>query len=575
MENNSSTQVGDSGYEEDQESEEGGSLIDLITTDVFPWNWISQYCSREVNRRTRIFGNLCQTSIIFVHMFVILAFYPRQLKMLAQESDESYLKTELNCSRYYLFDWKNLTYYEVRTETMNVTSSANDCRFHLVGHLLTLMTATTRTLICLVWFYTRDRRFGALKLWYEYLTIKLREKHTFLQILVIVGLFPVNIFVSAIISLITIPILIMICSLNIILKLFVTLKTKGTSYTLKTKIDHCIHRVHKERSIVFLYLLFTLQSVIVMVIIVYYFTVALLTHGLDLLSNHLFSKALTIALFVQIYLIYVLLQIYKARNHFQLAISPFKRIFPLLSSLWTLTDIATDFNQLKVYRKFANSAMEYGYKISILYFYFSVASLTAPVLFCFIVIIYNKKGFTFLSARFKPSQSVHSNRFIRTLLLLIDIVIGIPFYISSAILLYYIIIPFIIIKHGLDTVRKGEDEDRFIDWDPFSFVSTCTNSKGILELFGFPNVKSKYLPLVVGIEQIFEASTQTILAVSFLLNNMQNILENENVVGFSIPTMIFTLVFSVGSFLRGIFNVSTIIISFFKRTYNTLLFEDF
>ena len=197
------------------------------------------------------------------------------------------------------------------------------------------------------------------------------------------------------------------------------------------------------------------------------------------------------------------------------------------------------------------------------------------MLFCFIVILYNKKGFTFLSARFKPSQSIHLNRFIRTLLLLIDIVIGIPFYISSAILLYYIIIPFITIKHGLDTVRKGEDEDRFIDWDPFSFVSTCTNSKGILELFGFPNVKSKYLPLVVGIEQIFEASTQTMLAVSFLLNNMQNILENENVVGFSIPTMIFTLVFSVGSFLRGIFNVSTIIISFFKRTYNTLLFEDF
>ena len=142
-----------------------------------------------------------------------------------------------------------------------------------------------------------------------------------------------------------------------------------------------------------------------------------------------------------------------------------------------------------------------------------------------------------------------------------DIIICIPLYICFAIIVYGIIIPIITTKHGLDILRKGEDEERLVDWDPFRLVTTYTNSNGILECFGFPNVKSKNLPLITCFEPLFEASIQTVLSVVFLINNLQSIMRHETILGIHILTTPLTLLFSTVSLLVGIYRTSQPIIS--------------
>ena len=568
MKNSSIVTVSDARNEEDKESEDG-TFADLITTDVFSWNWISKYCSNEVNRNSRVFGNLFQTIVMFL-LTLTFVDYPTNFVKMAQELDESFVTKKLNCSRYYLFDFKNFSYYEIGEETNNATIYGNDCRLSTEVQVLTFLTSLARTLICMIWLYTCDRRFGALKFGFESLTIKLREKHLCIQLLVVVGFFPVNMFLSAILSIIALPVLFLISSLNIILKLFVSLKTKETFYTRKTKIDHCMSRVLKDRSIVILYLLFQLQRVISMIIFGYFSTIGLLRFG----EKVFFSKVTLQGFAFQIYLIYLSFQIYKARNHYQPAISTFKGIFPFLTSLWNLADIVTDLNQLMYYKNLANSANEFGYKISVLYLYFSIGSFVWPVVCCFLVIIYNKKGFIFLSERFKTHPCLHSNRFSSTLLSLMDIIIGIALYFCFAIIVYCIIIPIIITKHGLDILRKGEDEERFLDWDPFRLVSTHTSSKGILEFFGFPNLKSKYLPLITCFEPLHEASIQTVLSIVFLCNNLEAVVDHEAMIGLPILTTPLTLLFSILSLSVGIYRASNIIISTIRSFFKRFSFED-
>ena len=119
----------------------------------------------------------------------------------------------------------------------------------------------------------------------------------------------------------------------------------------------------------------------------------------------------------------------------------------------------------------------------------------------------------------------------------------------------------------MDILRKGEDEERLIDWDPFRLVSTRTNSKGILEFFGFPNVKSKNLPLITCFEPLFEASIQTVLSLVFLINNIESIMLHEKLIGLPILTTPLTLLFSTVSLLGGIYRTSKAIITAIKQVY--------
>ena len=93
------------------------------------------------------------------------------------------------------------------------------------------------------------------------------------------------------------------------------------------------------------------------------------------------------------------------------------------------------------------------------------------------------------------------------------------------------------------------------------------NSKGILEFFGLPNVKSKYLPLITCFEPLFEASIQTVLSLVFLINNIESIMLHEKILGLPILTTPLTLLFSTVSLSVGIYRTSKTIISVIKQLY--------
>ena len=120
-------------------------------------------------------------------------------------------------------------------------------------------------------------------------------------------------------------------------------------------------------------------------------------------------------------------------------------------------------------------------------------------------------------------------------------------------------IPLILTRHGIHTIAKGQDEDRPIDWDPFDMISKYTNSKGILELYGFKDVRSKCLPLLAGIEQLGEASIQTVVSLVFITNNYSFIAKEDAFLGVPCPVSLLSLVFSIVSLLGGFGQLSSII----------------
>ena len=142
--------------------------------------------------------------------------------------------------------------------------------------------------------------------------------------------------------------------------------------------------------------------------------------------------------------------------------------------------------------------------------------------------------------------------------------------------LYYVILPIVLVKISLDTIRKGEDEERLEDWDPFKLVSRYTGYRGILGLLGFTSVKSKHMPLITGIEQLGEASIQTALSMVFIYQNYGNhwFNEHDKLFGVQFPIFILSLVFSLVSFLSGIIQLALIIITKINEMNRRISFEN-
>ena len=76
---------------------------------------------------------------------------------------------------------------------------------------------------------------------------------------------------------------------------------------------------------------------------------------------------------------------------------------------------------------------------------------------------------------------------------------------------------------------------------------------------GLKDFKSKSLPLLGGIEQIGEASIQTIVTLVFIINNFDRIPELNTFLGLPFPTSIISLLFSVVSLSVGLYRSCKII----------------
>ena len=146
-----------------------------------------------------------------------------------------------------------------------------------------------------------------------------------------------------------------------------------------------------------------------------------------------------------------------------------------------------------------------------------------------------------------------------------EIFVGVPTYFVLSVIFCYLIIPMIITRHGVVTITKGVDEDRPIDWDPFNFISTNTRKDGLLDFYGFKNVKSKLVPLLSGIEQLGEASIQTIVSLIFITQNYEFISREDTFLGVPCPVSIISCVFSIVSLLIGFLHLSRIIRFLFEE----------
>ena len=223
---------------------EDGAFFDLVTTDVFSWNWLSKHCSDDLNRIGRFSGNFCQLMFLFLitllPVFIPVRCLVNLVNMKNQYGESSFWKKE-NCSMYYLFNFKNLSFYNVREEEINATNVSKDCRFHpIVDLVIPSSTAIVASLFWFGWFYSCDRKYGALKFWYENLTTKFRQKHPFIQLLISVTLIPANLFLCAITPH-ALTFLFMLIYSNLILKLFNPSKSKGKIYTITNEIDRYIN----------------------------------------------------------------------------------------------------------------------------------------------------------------------------------------------------------------------------------------------------------------------------------------------------------------------------------------------
>ena len=129
-------------------------------------------------------------------------------------------------------------------------------------------------------------------------------------------------------------------------------------------------------------------------------------------------------------------------------------------------------------------------------------------------------------------------------------------------------------KTALDTIRKGNDDERLSDWDPFKLVSQFSRFKGILELLGFGPIKSKHIPLLSGAEQLGEASIQTVLAVIYYYQNhaSASFEDFDNLLGIPFPTSILSLIFSIISVLIATKNVAVIVFKKAKTRYQSWQF---
>ena len=128
-----------------------------------------------------------------------------------------------------------------------------------------------------------------------------------------------------------------------------------------------------------------------------------------------------------------------------------------------------------------------------------------------------------------------------------------------SILFCYIVIPCTLVKNGLETVRKGIDGERNIELDPFCIISRVTKSNchGILDFYGFGELKSKDLPLLGGIEQIGEASVQTIITLVFIINHHNDYPELTTFLGLHFETSALSFGLSAVSLLFGFYRFIT------------------
>ena len=181
--------------------------------------------------------------------------------------------------------------------------------------------------------------------------------------------------------------------------------------------------------------------------------------------------------------------------------------------------------------------------------------------------------------RFQPTPRQHQNQqatnnWIPIFCHILKIIVLLHFYLAISVIMYYVILPIIIVKSALDNIRKGADDERQSDWDPFQLVSQYSKYTGILDVLGFGCVRSRHIPLLAGTEQLGEALIQTILSAVFIFQNHGSswFQEFDKLLGLQFPTSVVSLSFSIVSVLIAVIRLVIIAVKKVITLYNNFLF---
>lgn len=565
------------------------TFIGLLTQNVLPWGLLSSYIPKGINRNARKAGDLLQAIMlplfgpwfasagIFVFLINLPTFY-----------DPDYLENKQNCTHYYLFNMtsfehyineesvyhptyvegtQNCSNYEREDAGSDKAEHIDNCLHLPIFVFCAIATLALRTLMGIGLSYSIDRRYGFLRFRNKNVVFKLRQMHIMIQLPVILILIPFNIAVSIMLPFLVIPLVLSVASFNCAYKIIAKVDyTISNRRSLGTKFSNERYGTifFRDKEITFLYMYEALQDLIPFPMWIFvYAWVGYGTKFFVILEP--FTKVRPL---INAYMVYRLIQLYKARSHFRPLLSAFKRTIPLFQAFWSLVDIILDIIQTRKYKLLSITIC-----ISPLYFRLSIASFIFPVIICFITLLIKQKNTIFSPKAQNKSCSYTLSGMLCYVVRKIALFL---LYLVIAVVLYYIILPIVLVKISLDTIRKGEDEERLEDWDPFKLVSRYTGYRGILGLLGFTSVKSKHMPLITGVEQLGEASIQTALSMVFIYQNYGDhwFNEHDKLFGVQFPIFILSLVFSLVSFLSGIIQLALIIISKINEIHRRISFEN-
>ena len=548
----------------------------LLTTSVFPWDIFSKHVPKRINRVALKMGNLAQAMMfllwiphnVYIQFFITInipTFYSSE-----------YLEAKENCSTYYLFNLTTFKHYVFDLkETTGFNESTVDarCRHLPIVVFGNVAIWLMNGLMGVGWAWTVDRRYGFLKITHETVVTNLRQRHIMIQLPIILTLIPINIIVSIILVVFGIRFVPFMATLIYIIKVIIRLTTGSTSP--KNAIDRIRGTLFRDSDLSFMYLFITLLDALTGLI-----TVVLLLFTGNM-SHPVILEPFRKAKYFRIaYLIYRLIQIYKAKTHFERFRAVITRTVPFLTALWSVIDVILDVLQTRKYKVLSdcqsleklvcNSLI---ICISPLFFTFSIASFVFPVILCFMALLIGHKE----SAFHINVDTYCSNRLLVTFCYILKMLVLPLLYLPISVIMYYAIVPIIMIKNGLDTIRKGEDAERSSDWDPFKLITKYSGYKGILDLLGFGFVKARHIPLLSGIEQLGEASIQTILAAIFIFRNQNECWfeDFDKLLGVPFPTSILSLIFSTVSVIIAIKRLVGIAYDKTKKIHHGFLFEDF
>ena len=394
--------------------------------------------------------------------------------------------------------------------------------------------------IYLAWFYLNDHRYGVMKLIAEKTGLRCRKMNWMYQTAIIIALIPFNFFLSIIaylgaILMVNIPV---IEWLVLSPKFHVCPVTKDGK-KLPRKV---LTKYFSDKQLIVVYLLYSVTATYVEMTLI------------------MFS-------FVRIYVI-VFSIFFANREMFREVFEMLCQVVFFLLSFVTPLDVILDIYQTIKYKRLTFDCIKDKngrlFSVSSNYFVVSVLSLIFPVLLSYLLII-KKRRKNKVVYFITPQKDDTKTKFKRLLSALLKTFIEYLMDIALSILFCYFLVACVLLKHGIQTFRKGRDDERCVDIDPFHLIAYATGSKhtGLLDLYGLENFKTKSLPLLGGIEQIGEATIQTLSTFIFIMNHHNDMPELTSFLGVYFETSALSFAISFVSLCIGLFR-------FFNMTCKSL-----